>query len=135
MLKMCHTLTAHDARVLLDAARQHAEQIGVPQNITIVDASGRLLAFLRMDGAKFHSVDTSMAKALSAASIGAPTGGAPPEFGIMAGIATKGGFTNMKGGLPVIVDDEVVGAIGVGSGAPEEDVAVAQAGIDALMAN
>ncbi len=135
MLKTCHTLTAHDSRVLLDGARQHADQIGVPQNIAIVDASGRLLAFLRMDGAKFHSVDTSMAKALSAASTGAPTGGAPVEFGIMAGIATRGAFTNMKGGLPVIVDDEVVGAIGVGSGAPDEDVAVAQAGIDALMAN
>lgn len=135
MLKTCHTLTADDARVLLDAARHQAEQMGVPQNITIVDASGRMLAFLRMDGAKFHSIETSMAKALSAASIGAATGGAPSDFGMLAGITTRGAFTNMKGGLPIIVDDEIVGAIGVGSGAPDEDVAVAQAAIDVLMAN
>ena len=135
MLTTHHSLNASDARLLLDAARHHALSIGVPENIAIVDAGGRLLSFLRMDGAKFHSIETAMAKAHSAASTGQPTGGAPVEVGIMVGLATRGSFTNMPGGLPVIVDDEVVGAIGIGSGTPEQDIEVAQAALDALMAN
>ena len=122
------------AMLMVEAARSHALSIGVPQNIAVVDASGRLLAFCRMQGAKFHSVETSTAKAFTAASIAAPSGGAPTEIGGILGITTQGQFTNLKGGLPVIVDGHVAGAIGVGSGTPEQDVAVAQAAIDALMA-
>ncbi len=117
---------------ILDAARAKAAEIGVPQNIAVVDRGGRLLAFCRMDGAKFHSVDTSIAKAVTAASIKAATGGAPSEFAVQLGLATQGGFTNLKGGLPVVVDGETVGAIGVGSGKPDEDVAVAEAGVAAI---
>ena len=117
---------------ILDAARAKAREIGVPQNVAVVDRGGRLLAFCRMDGAKFHSVDTSIAKAVTAASIKAPTGAAPDGFAVQLGLATRGGFTNLEGGLPVIVDGETVGAIGVGSGAPDEDVAVAEAGVAAL---
>ena len=122
------------ALLMLDAARAHAQSIGVPQNIAVVDAAGRMLAFCRMKGAKFHSIDTSTAKAVTAASIAAPTGGAPSEFGVLLGITTQGQFTNLKGGLPVLIDGQLAGAIGVGSGAPDEDVEVAQAAIDALMA-
>jgi len=118
---------------MVTAARDHALSIGVPQNIAVVDAGGRLLAFCRMQGAKFHSIETSTAKAVTAASISAPTGGAPAEFGMLLGMATQGQFTNLKGGLPVIIDGQLAGAIGVGSGAPDEDIAVAQAAIDALM--
>ena len=117
---------------ILDAARAKAAEIGVPQNIAVVDRGGRLLAFCRMDGAKFHSVDTSIAKAVTAASIKAPTGAAPAEFAVQLGLATRGGFTNLLGGLPVVVGDDTVGAIGVGSGKPDEDVAVAEAGVAAL---
>ena len=117
---------------ILDAARVKAHEIGVPQNIAVVDRGGRLLAFCRMDGAKFHSVDTSIAKAVTAASIGAATGAAPDGFAVQLGLATRGGFTNLKGGLPVVIDGDTVGAIGVGSGAPTEDVAVAEAGVAAL---
>lgn len=117
---------------MLEAARTKANEIGVPQNIAVVDRGGRLLAFCRMDGAKFHSVDTAIAKAVTAASIKAPTGGAPDGFAVQLGLATRGGFTNLLGGLPVIVDGETVGAIGVGSGKPDEDVAVAEAGVAAM---
>lgn len=121
------------ALLMLAAARHHAQSLGVPQNIAIVDTGGRLLAFCRMQGAKFHSIETSTAKAVTAASIAAPTGGAPADFGVLLGMATGGQFTNLKGGLPVIIDGQLAGAIGVGSGSPDDDVAVAQAGIDALM--
>lgn len=121
------------AMLMLEAARAHAQSIGVPQNIAIVDAGGRLLAFCRMKGAKFLSVETATAKAVTAASIAAPTGGAPSEFGMSLGVTTQGRFTNLKGGLPVMIEGQLAGAVGVGSGAPDEDIAVAQAAIDALM--
>ena len=132
MLITRHELDAAAAALLLDAAEAHAASIGVPQNIAVVDAGGRLLAFLRMDGAKFHSIETSLAKAVTAASIAAPSGGAPSDAGVLVGIATRGAFTNLRGGLPVLVGDHVAGAIGVGSGAPDEDIAVAEAAIAAL---
>ena len=133
MLNKRAELTDNAAMLMIEAARTHALSIGVPQNIAVVDASGRLLAFCRMQGAKFHSIETSTAKAVTAASISAPTGGAPAEFGVMLSVTTNGSFTNLKGGLPVMIDGQVAGAIGVGSGAPDEDIAVAQAAIDALM--
>jgi len=133
MLNQRPELNDTAAMLMVTAARDHALSIGVPQNIAVVDAGGRLLAFCRMQGAKFHSIKTSTAKAVTAASISAPTGGAPAEFGMLLGLATQGQFTNLKGGLPVIIDGQLAGAIGVGSGAPDEDIAVAQAAIDALM--
>ncbi len=121
------------ALLIMEAARAHAISISVPQVIIVVDASGRMLASCRMQGAKFLSIETATAKAVTAASIRAPTGNTPADFGMMLGVTTQGGFTNLKGGLPVIIDGQLAGAIGVGSGAPDEDIAVAQAGIDALM--
>ena len=120
------------AVLMLEAARAKALELGVPQNIAVVDAGGRLLAFRRMPGAKFLSVETAIAKAVSSASVAGPSGGASSEMGSLIGITTRGAFTNLKGGLPVMLDGHVAGAIGVGSGAPDEDVAVAQAGVDAL---
>ncbi len=133
MLNHRPELTDTAAMLMVEAAREHALSLGVPQNIAVVDAGGRLLAFCRMQGAKFHSIETSTAKAVTAASIAAPTGGAPADFGLMLGVTTQGQFTNLKGGLPVIIDGHLAGAIGVGSGSPDDDIAVAQAGIDAVM--
>ena len=134
MIATRQELDLQGATLMLDAAQAHATRIGVAQNLAVVDAGGRLLAFRRMDGAKFHSVETAIAKAVTAASVAAPSGGAPEHAGTLVGIATRGAFTNLRGGLPALLDGEVVGAIGVGSGTPEEDVAVAQAALDALHA-
>lgn len=133
MLNHHPELNDTSALLILEAARAHAIAIGVPQNIVIVDASGRMLVCCRMQGAKFLSIETATAKAVTAASISAPTGNTPAEFGTMLSVTTQGKFTNLKGGLPVIINGQLAGAVGVGSGAPDEDIAVAQAGIDALM--
>jgi len=132
MLITRQQLGEHAAMAMLAAAREKARALGVPQNIAIVDPAGHLLAFCRMDGAKFHSFDTALAKAVTAASTGAASGAAPPDAGVLVGITTRGRFTNMRGGLPAIVDGETVGAVGVGSGTPEQDVAVAEAALAAL---
>ncbi len=125
-------LTHEGALKVLHAAIEKAKAMGVPQCITIVDDGGHLLAFTRMDGAKVLSIDSSLKKAMTAASSRVPTGGVGAEVEIKLGLATKGKLTNLKGGVPIVVDGHVVGAIGVGSGTGEQDLEVAKAGIAAL---
>ena len=68
-------LTHAGALKMIDAAIAKAVEINVPQCITVTDDGGRLLAFVRMDGAKFQSIESSHNKAITAASARVPTGG------------------------------------------------------------
>jgi glc operon protein GlcG len=125
-------LTHEGALVALQAAMEKARELGVGQNITIVDDGGNLLAFIRMDGAKLLSIRTSQHKALSAASHRMPSGRLLPELEVKLGLATGGALTNLEGGFPIIMDGVTVGAIGVGSGTGAQDVEVAKAALRAL---
>jgi glc operon protein GlcG len=131
-------LTLEGARAILAAAEQKAREIKVPQNIAIVDEGGHLLVFARMDGAKLSSVEVALTKARAAALRRAPTGPAPSqgELSILLSLglplATDGKLTCIRGGLPLLADGQCVGGIGVSAGTEDEDVAVAQAGVDAL---
>ncbi len=129
------TLTHAGALAILNAAILKAEEIGVPQCIAVVDAGGNLLAFVRMDGAKVLSQISATQKALTAASSRAATGGVADELAVKLALATGGQVTNLKGGLPILAGDLVIGAIGVGSGTGDQDVEVARAGIAALEAH
>lgn len=126
------TLSYDGAQKMLAAAIAKATEMNVPQCISIVDAGGHLLAFARMDGAFAMSFDTSLMKAKTAASYGEPTGNIIAGVDIKLAIATQGKRINLPGGLPVVIDGRVVGAIGVGSGTGEQDREVAKAGIAAL---
>ena len=126
-------LTLDGARRILDAAHARAVEIGVPQNIVVVDEGGHMLAMIRMDGAKPLSVLSAHAKAKTAAGRCAYRGGgAPADAELKLAMAQDLHFTNLRGGLPVIVDGACIGAIGVGSGSGDQDVDVARAGIAAL---
>jgi uncharacterized protein GlcG (DUF336 family) len=125
-------LTIDGAMKLLNAAMAKAREMQVPQCIAIVDAGGHLLAFARMDGAFALSVDTALMKAMTAASYGIPTGDIAAGIDIKLAIATQGKRINLPGGLPVIVDGHVIGAIGVGSGTGEQDRQVANAALGAF---
>ncbi len=125
-------LTHHGALCALDAALKKAESLDVPQNITIVDDGGNLLAFVRMDGAKTMSIRTSQKKAISAASHRQPSGQLKAELEVLMAIATDGGLTNLEGGFPIVIDGICVGAIGVGSGTGAQDCEVARAALAAL---
>lgn len=118
-------LTDAGARVLLDAAVEHARAMGVPQCITIVDEGCNLLAFIRMDGARILSIRSSQRKAMTAATTGKPTGAIDPAIELKLAIATDGDMVNLRGGLPIIVEGQVVGGIGVGSGHGDQDFEVA----------
>ena len=125
-------LTIDGAMKLLDAAMAKARDMKVPECIAVVDAGGHLLAFARMDGAFALSIDTALVKAMTAASYGIPTGDIAAGVDIKLAIATQGKRVNLPGGLPVIVDGHVIGAIGVGSGTGEQDREVAAAALGAI---
>jgi glc operon protein GlcG len=131
-LRPTSTLTHAGALAVLHAAVAKALEIKVPQCIAVVDAGGNLLAFVRMDGAKVLSQHTATQKAVTAATTRVPTGNAPDDHALKLALASGGRVTNLKGGLPIVVNGDVVGGIGVGSGTGDEDMAVAQAGVAAV---
>jgi uncharacterized protein GlcG (DUF336 family) len=128
-------LTLAGAQAVVTAAAAKAREIGVDECIAVVDRGGALVAFARMDGGRVGSVTIACTKAISAATRRRPTaeetaGDVP--LGIRLAIASDNGVTNIGGGLPIIVDRQVIGGIGVSSGTIEEDVIVAKAGLAAL---
>ncbi len=131
-LRKTQELTHAAAMTVLQGAIAKAEAMNVPQCIAIVDTGGNLLAYVRMDGAKVLSQLSSTQKAVTAASNRVPTGGIPADVEARLAFATGGQLTNLKGGIPITIDGQIVGAIGVGSGTGQQDVEVAQAGIEAL---
>ncbi len=131
-------LTLEGARAILSAAEKKARAIQVPMNIAVVDGGGHLLAFIRMDGAKLSSVEVSLTKARAAALRASPTGPSPAQgetnvvLSLGLSLATGNRLTAIRGGLPLVVDGQVVGGIGVSAGSEEQDVSVAQAGVAEL---
>lgn len=133
-------LSIEDARILIAGARAKAEEIGVPMCIAITDESGQLIAFERMDGGKITSTIIAQDKAYTAAgakrtteSYGSASQPGSPAYGINSAIG--GRLMVVAGGLPVIVDGDVVGAIGLSSGTPAQDTQCAQAGIEHFLAS
>ena len=131
------------AELILAAAQQKAATSGWKMNIAVVDDGGHLLAFARMDGARPASGYTALTKAVTAATFRQETGPLPPKgepdlllnLSLQNAAAASGGkVTTLKGGVPVVVDGQVIGAVGVGGGSGEQDAEVAKAGIQALLA-
>lgn len=120
---------------MLGAAVEKAEQISQPQCIVIVDASGELLGEIRMTGSKFLSRRSALAKALTSASHGVPSETIPDHVRPAIAAATDGSVTGLPGGLPIRFDGALVGGIGIGSGAPEQDLECARAALAAAGAD
>ena len=129
-------LTTDGAMAVLQAALAKAQEIGVPEVITIVDAAGTVKALVRMDGSPNASLNLAMDKAFTAAAFHAPTdqfaqavSGDPV---VMASILKAPNITLLPGGVPLMSGEAVIGAIGCSGGSGEQDIEVAQAGIAAL---
>jgi len=129
------------AHLVLKTATEAAAQRGFRMNIAIVDDGGHLLAFARMDGARPASANTALTKAITAATFRAETGPLPPggepdlllNISVQNAAAASGGkITTLKGGVPIVVEGQIIGAVGVGGGSGEQDAEVAKAGIEAL---
>ncbi len=135
---MAPRLTLSDARLVLEGGESKAKEIGVDMDIAVVDDGGHLIAFVRMDRARITSIDVAINKAFTAAcarkathEYAAVAGAGGPAFGIH--VSNQGRFMIFGGGLPIFADGQIAGGVGCSSGSPEQDQAVAQAGIDRLM--
>lgn len=127
------TQLTHEAVLeMMHAAVNKAAEIGQPQCIVIVDASGEMLGQLRMTGAKFLSLKSATSKARTAASNRAQSANVPQDFRTPIAFATGGEVTGLPGGLPIKIDGDVIGGIGIGSGSGEQDIAVGNAALAAI---
>lgn len=126
-------LTLEGAQRVLDASLKHARSIGVPVCVAVSDRSGVLLAFARMDGAPHMSAAIAQDKAYTVAAFaGLPTHqwydmikDDPP---VLAGIVKTDRLIVFGGGMPVMADGTLAGAVGVSGGSAEQDRAIAEAG-------
>lgn len=134
-------LNLSGAELIMSTARLKALAMGLKLNIAVVDSGGHLLAFARMDGARPASGYTALTKAVTAATFRQETGPLPktePDVLLSLSLqnaaqASGGKLTTLKGGVPVVVDGQVIGAVGIGGGTGEQDAEVAKAGIQALL--
>jgi uncharacterized protein GlcG (DUF336 family) len=125
---------------VITAARKKAEEIGVMQNIAVVDEGGNLAAFAHMDGAWLGSIDIARNKAFTARAFDMTTEalGALSQPGEMIyGIHASNDLQIIifGGGIPLMRNGNVVGAIGVSGGTVPQDIKVAEAGVDAFENN
>ena len=124
-----------DARTVAAAAVARAEADGRWMAIAIVDTGGHLVYFEKMDGTQIGSVEVAVDKARSAALFRRPTD--VFEEGVASGgegvrLLGLRGAVPLDGGVPIIVDDQVIGGIGISGGSGAQDGVVARAGVDAL---
>jgi uncharacterized protein GlcG (DUF336 family) len=131
-----HSITQVACDRLIEAATAKAKEIGVPMAISIVDESGVLKAFRRMDSAPLLSVDIATNKAYTSVSFGIPTHGwfdfiknDPP---LLHGIVHTPRLVVFGGGFPIRENEQVIGGIGVSGGHYDQDMVVAEAALAAL---
>src|SRR6266446_3222863 len=120
------TVDQAGARTVLQAARENAQQRNAPSAIAVVDPAGDLLAFQRMDGVRPDSVDLAIQKARTAARLRRST--AEIEANINQGRTAfvTAGIAALRGGMPVLLDGQVVGAVGVAGLSKETDTAISE---------
>jgi uncharacterized protein GlcG (DUF336 family) len=131
------TIKAEEARRVIDAAAAKATEIGQPMDIAVVDAGGNLKAHVRMDGANIGSITIAINKAYTAIAFQCETGDLQeltrpdgPIYGLND--AHGGRLVVFPGGIPLVRDGSIVGAIGVSTGTIEQDQEVAEAGVAAF---
>ena len=127
-------LTLAGADMVVQAAEAEALGRGARVVIAVVDEGGKPIVLRRLDGAQVASVDVAMDKARSAAVFRRPSKELEDQVrdGRFGALQLAGGVT-LQGGIPLVVEGQAVGAIGVSGETPDEDEAVALAGAQALM--
>ena len=131
-----HSISLELAQKMVDAAVAKAKELGVSENVAILDDGGNLKAFGRMDGASIPTIEIAQNKAYTAL-----FGVSTQDFfnfiqgdpSLLAGIPALPRVAAWGGGFPIEVGEEIVGAIGI-SGAPavQNDVDCAHAALALL---
>ncbi len=137
MTRLISTLTLDDARLMLLAAEAKAAEFAIAYNIAVVDAGGHLIAFIRQDEALIGSIDLAIKKAVTTrlfdkntdylATLAQP---GEPLFGIHQ--SNGGNVIIFGGGLPVVREGRLIGAVGASAGSVEQDIAVARAAVSVM---
>ena len=123
------------ARKAIAAAIAEARKMSLPMAVAVVDTAGMLVAFERMDNTQTGSVAVSQDKAGSAALYRRPTKVFQDVLaagGVGLRVLTLRGANAVEGGLPLLLDGKIIGALGVSGGTSEQDGVVAKAGTDGL---
>jgi uncharacterized protein GlcG (DUF336 family) len=126
-------ISLDQAQAVIDAAIKKSQELGIKEDIAIVDAGGNLKAFIRMDNAWTGSIDIAMKKAKTARMFDMPTGEigklSQPGGPLYHIEVSNGGLITFPGGNPLRTgSDVVIGAIGASGSTVDNDDAVAQAG-------
>jgi uncharacterized protein GlcG (DUF336 family) len=134
------SITGELAFAMIRAAEKRAGQIGIRISITIVDESGVLKAFSRMDNAPMISIGTSKKKALTAVGFGLASGSTwynivKDDPSLLHGVQNIDDFILLGGGLPIRVDNSLIGAIGVSGGNTKQDEECSLAALEVLSSN
>ena len=128
-------LTLDTAKKVAAAAEAEAKKRGATVVIAVVDDGGYLLVLERLDDTQVASVDVGIAKARTAAIFRRPSGVFDDQVknGRIAALALPGAVA-LKGGVPIVVDGKVIGAVGVSGNSPQEDEDIARAAADSVAA-
>jgi uncharacterized protein GlcG (DUF336 family) len=131
------TILLEEAQAVIQAAMEKAREIGQPMNVAVVDNGRDLKAFSRMEDAWLGSIDIAINKAFTSASflistqdLAGMTQPGQPLYGLET--TNNGRVVNFAGGIPLMRDGEVAGAIGVSGGTVDQDQEVAEAGVAAF---
>jgi glc operon protein GlcG len=133
-------LTHPGAKKMMMTAVDMANQAGIAISCAIVDAGGHMIVRERMDGGRFHTVHSCTTKAVCAASNRRPTtakGAAGQDLDVShaIGLALSAGperWTALEGGVPVMVDGQCIGGVGVSGGDWEIDLRIAKAAVESI---
>jgi glc operon protein GlcG len=127
-------ITLDQAKKAMAGAEAEAKKNAWPVVITILDSGGNLVMLQRLDNAQWGSIDIAKDKARSAVALRRPTK-------VFQDLIAQGGanlrllnigFSVLEGGIPIVVDGKIIGAIGVSGVTSQQDAQIGQAGIDAL---
>jgi uncharacterized protein GlcG (DUF336 family) len=141
MMRQILRLELNEARAMAAAAIRKAQELGVPETVCIADEGGYPIVLERMDGARITGPQIAWNKAFTAAGhkrsthlfTRPPNGPALPgneAFGIQ--LSFEGRFAAFVGGYPIVVDDQVIGGVGLSGGNGEQDTACGLAALEAL---
>jgi uncharacterized protein GlcG (DUF336 family) len=131
-------ISAELAQNMINAAMKKAIEINKPMVIAILDESGNLKAFQRMDGAALVSIEVAQSKAYTA--LANARGLSTQEMfeyikqnpALLVSMPLITRYTMISGGFPIQIDNEIIGGIGVSGGSADEDVLVAMTALEVV---
>ncbi|MET0299767.1 MAG: heme-binding protein [Flavitalea sp.] len=125
-------ITSKQAIAAQEKAALKATELGVNANVAVLDTTGYLKGFLRMDDAFLGSIDIALGKAKTAMLFRMNSEAVgqflAPEAATYGMVNTSGGLVGFKGGVPIKTGEAIVGYIGVSGGSPDQDFEIAKAG-------